>query len=92
MEGQSISPGPMVGLEASSSGLLAVCRRCCEWKVLRMSAGHVLEPRGPGVARGESGTQRGQAWARPREIPALRDVKLHLPPPELHACEDCESP
>ena len=63
MEGQSISTGPVVGLEASSSELLAVCRQCCDWKVLGMSAVCVPEPKGPGVACGKSGTQRGQAWA-----------------------------
>lgn len=89
MEGQSISPGPMVGLEASSSELLAVCKRCCDWKVLRTSAGHVLEPKGPGLPMG---SLEPRDLARPRESPALRDVKLRLPPAALCACEDGESP
>ena len=46
-----------------------------------MSVVCVLEPKGPGVAGGKSGTQRGQAWAGTRESPALRDMKLRLSPP-----------
>ena len=57
-----------------------------------MSVVCVPEPKGPGVAGGKSGTQRGQAWAGTRESPALRDMKLRLSPPALRAREDCESP